>query len=293
MGIDDGGLAFLVQMYKEFRPKVRHLHNQIKRLSPLPTVYTHIHTSHPSRLNLLTARRQLMAQFPDKPFLMDSREVALNGRAFAAFLALLQPQENKYLVDYFTQDAIRERLDAAKAKAAAALAAAQPPAPVAAAPEGAAAAGDEKKVAEPVKTDAAPTTAAVAAPAAAAAKSEAKEADKPVKLPASLLVLAPASPQALSPAVAAAVTKAPPLKTKEEMVPLAAFVSDDGPTGLAAAGLSLEANSSRRTPAAAGEGLVLPRARTVAVSNIPRGATSAQLTAQLTKFGAVRPIASV
>lgn len=37
-----------------------------------------------------------------------------------------------------------------------------------------------------------------------------------------------------------------------------------------------------------GEGLVLPRGRTVAVSNIPRGATSAQLSALLVKYGPVR-----
>ena len=233
---------------------------------------------------------QLLAQFPDKPFIMDSRDVTLNARAFAAFMGLLQPQENKYLNDYFTLDAIRERMEAAKAKAAAALEGAQAPVPATVpAAAGAPSEKQEEKKAEPKREEPKASERAVPVKAEEKPPSEGKTqtaefkaapAPAPV-LPAALLALAPASPS-LTPSPTPAASRAPPLKTKEEMVPLASFVGEGGPSGIASSGLSLD------TKRPVGEGLVLPRGRTVGVSSIPRGVTSAQLSTLLAKFGPVR-----
>lgn len=126
--------------------------------------------------------QQLLAQFPDKPFIMNSRDVTLNGRAFAAFVGLLQPQESKYLNDYFTEEAIKERMEAAKAKAAALLAPpASPAATLAAGAEVKEAEKQEKK--QEVKSDDKASEVVAQPPPAAA-----------VPLPSVLLALAPKSP---------------------------------------------------------------------------------------------------
>lgn len=227
---------------------------------------------------------------------MDSRDVALNARAFAAFVGLLQPQENKYLNDYFTQDAICERMEAAKAKAAAVLEGLQVAGPGTVAVPAAAGAPSEKQEekAETKSEETKPAESAVLAKTEEKALSESKRQTAEAKaapaaaapvLPAALLALAPSSTPSVTPsptpAATPAASRAPPLKTKEEMVPLASFVSEDGPSGIASSGLSLD------TKRPVGEGLVLPRGRTVGVSAIPRGVTSAHLSTLLAKFGPV------